>query len=156
MSSWDEVRALGVTFGVDGENLLDHAEARRVSAELLIEAFHRAVDLGHEFRRRGQLPPFEAFEALPLGVLDLRVFDQGAWWVDVLRIPHRICLPGSLSDHHLRNIIIYLTDRAEAHYAAYSQAFPLRRSSSDPAEWLEQTVLMSALREEAQARGVTT
>jgi len=154
MSGWEEVLAHAVASGVDGEGLIARAQARGVSAELVIEAFRRADQLGQEFDRRGLLPPFEAFEAFPPGSIDVRVFDQEVWWVDVLRIPYRICFPQSFTDEHLLNVVAYLVENAEDHHRAYGLTVPWGTVPTDPTRWLEQTILMRALKDQAQGRGL--
>ena len=45
-----------------------------------------------------------------MGSLDLRVFDQSIWWVDVRQRPHRI---SEMSSEYLRNVLADLEAAAE-------------------------------------------
>lgn len=47
----------------------------------------------------------------PVGTLDLWVFDQGTWWVDVQQRPHRI---DGMSTEYTANVIAYLEENAES------------------------------------------
>lgn len=62
----------------------------------------------------GELP-FTAWGQHPTGWLDLRVFDQGVWWVDVHQHPHRI---DEMSSDYRTNVISYLEERDEYFYHA--------------------------------------
>lgn len=62
----------------------------------------------------GELP-FTAWGQHPEGSLDLRVFDQGTWWVDVQQCPHRIT---DMSVEYLNNVMGYLASSAEYFYVA--------------------------------------
>ncbi|GAA8845090.1 hypothetical protein DUHN55_15200 [Helicobacter pylori] len=62
----------------------------------------------------GELP-FTAWGQHPDGTLDLRVFDQGVWWVDAQQRPHRIA---KLPPEYVANVIGYLEGHAEHFYIA--------------------------------------
>lgn len=62
----------------------------------------------------GELP-FTAWGQYHVGSLDLRVFDQGTWWVDADQRPHRLA---EMSSEYLDNVIAYLHDDAEYFYVA--------------------------------------
>ncbi|WP_143445414.1 hypothetical protein [Janibacter indicus] len=57
----------------------------------------------------GELP-FTAWGQHANGTLDLRVFDQGIWWVDAQQRPHRIA---EMSLEYLRNVLADLEEAAE-------------------------------------------
>lgn len=139
---------------VPGDAVIARALARGVSPELVVEAFHRAHELTRQYEEAGELPPFELFEAFPPGAIDLRIFDQEVWWVDLLRTAYRIYLPHSFTNEHLVAVIEYLTEHSAEFRAAYQYTFPARSLPEDPHRWLESTVLMRALREIASMRRI--
>lgn len=61
----------------------------------------------------GELP-FTAFGQWGPGNIDLRVFDQDEWWVDVFGAPHRL---DEMSDCYRRNVLSFLTERTEEWFA---------------------------------------
>lgn len=106
------------------------------------------------------------------GALDLRVLDQGQWWVDITGTPHRLA---QMSATYLGNVEVLLFEHAE--YLFYgSAAWVLRGeiwdalegrlnpetvareagvpslSRLDPRTWLNATPLMRALRAELARR----
>ena len=116
----------------------------------------------------GELP-FTAWGQYEHGSLDLRVFDQGVWWVDISQRPHRI---NEMSADYIRNVIRFLVADAKYFYdatmrrelASMAGDLMLGRVSADlvaraaggpsltdfaPEEWLETTTLMRALRRRA-------
>jgi hypothetical protein len=118
----------------------------------------------------GELP-FTAWGQHEYGSLDLRVFDQDVWWVDIAQRPHRI---GEMSAEYIRNVIEFLVADAKYFYyqtmrrelAAVAGDLVLGRVSAElvamavggpsltdftPEEWLESTTLMRALRRRAAA-----
>lgn len=54
--------------------------------------------------------PFTAWGQFNEGAIDLRVFDQGIWWVDVQQRPHRLT---EMSPQYLTNVITHLHEHAE-------------------------------------------
>jgi hypothetical protein len=113
----------------------------------------------------GELP-FTAWGQHEYGTLDLRVFDQDVWWVDIEQRPHRLT---EMSDEYIANVIAHLQTHAKMHYhgtlrraclqihgdlllgriptevvADALGATPL--TDLTPQEWLEGTPLMRALR----------
>lgn len=55
--------------------------------------------------RRAGRRPFTAWGQWPPGSLDLRVFGQSTWWVDIEQRPHRI---EEMSRAYRRNVLIHL------------------------------------------------
>lgn len=113
----------------------------------------------------GELP-FTAWGQHPVGSLDLRVFDQSIWWVDVRQHPHRI---NEMSSDYLRNVLADLeigakrlhlaivrkqvledmTDLASGRIPghAVAEAFGATATADvSPAVWLASTPLVRALR----------
>lgn len=88
------------------------------------------------------------------GSIDLRVFDQGSWWLTRQRAPARISEQRELADTELVTVMGDLHDRRVELQNAYCFAFPARTVLSDPTGWLESTELMIALRAEAALRGL--
>jgi hypothetical protein len=154
MSDWSQVAKYSREARVNGDAVIARAIARGVSPELVIEAFRRAHSLTREYEEVGELPPFELFEALPPGAIDLRIFDQEVWWVDLLRTPYRIYIPQSFTNDHLVNVIHFLTQWSAEFHDAYQITFPTRTIPEGPKEWLESTVLVRALREVASMRRI--
>lgn len=56
--------------------------------------------------------PFTSFGQYGIDMLDLRVFDQDVWWVDLFGSPHLI---EEMSDEYVANVIAHL----EAHVVAF-------------------------------------
>lgn len=120
----------------------------------------------------GELP-FTAWGQHAHGSLDLRVFDQAAWWVDIAQQPHRL---EDMSDDYVANVIRFLLvdagyfhrqtllrellqtygdlllGRTPADLVARSAGVP-RTSDLTPVQWLEATPLMRALRHRADRAG---
>lgn len=117
--------------------------------------------------------PFTAWGQHKQGTLDLRVFDQGAWWVDIEQHPHRLT---GMSEEYLSNVIDHLTLYNREYYLASirRQAIEdavhmalgrasgnvLAREAGGPSGteieaevWLEATPLMRALRAQLRIRG---
>jgi hypothetical protein len=113
----------------------------------------------------GELP-FTAWGQHAHGRLDLRVFDQATWWVDIAQQPHRL---EDMSDGYVANVIEFLVDDAEYFHGETLRRewlqmcgdLLLGRMSADlvartvgapstcdltPMQWLESTPLMRALR----------
>jgi hypothetical protein len=101
---------------------------------------------------------------MPEGSLDLRVFDQDVYWVDIKRVPHFLT---AMSGEYIQNVIGFLLEHAESYYVGtmrrmsiqaigdamlgggYTAQNPdavLGLADSTPTEWLEQTALMQGLR----------
>jgi len=154
VSDWNQVAECCRQARVNGDAVIARALARGVSPEVIVEAFHRAHELTRQYEEVGELPPFELFEAFPPGAIDLRIFDQEVWWVDLLRTAYRIYNPHSFTNEHLVAVIDYITAWATEFHAAYQLAFPTRTLPEDPEEWLESTVLMRALREIVSMRKI--
>ncbi len=55
-------------------------------------------------------PPFTAWGQCAEGAIDLRVFDQGIWWVDVTQRPHRLT---EMSPQYLTNVITHLHEHVD-------------------------------------------
>jgi hypothetical protein len=102
-------------------------------------------------------------------VLDLRVFDQAVWWVDIEQRPHRL---EDMTREYVLNVIDFLETHAVYYFAASQLREVVQRlgdhllgrlstseiaeklgapplSSLTPTEWLEATPLMRALRRRA-------
>ena len=119
----------------------------------------------------GELP-FTASGQHEHGRLDLRVFDQDIWWVDIAQQPHRL---EQMSDEYILNVIDHLQTHVRGFYRDTIRRgifqmhgdMLLGRISTDvvaealgatpltglsPSEWLEGTPLMRALRRQAKSR----
>lgn len=107
-----------------------------------------------------QEKPFTEFSQFGPGKLDLRVFVQDTYWVDVYGEPHFL---SEMSEDYRRNVIIHLLDNARFFHAgilleqaivALGQAYGYDIESSfhpetltqESLQWLESTVLMTRLR----------
>lgn len=105
--------------------------------------------------------PFTVFGQFGEGKLDLRVFTQDTYWVDVHGKAHFI---NEMSEGYRRNVIIHLLTNArffhlglvrEQAIVALGQAFGYEVESSfepniaeiEALEWLESTPLMAHLRQ---------
>ena len=120
----------------------------------------------------GELP-FTAWGQHGSGVLDLRVFDQDIWWVDIKEVPHRLV---EMSDEYLSNVIGFLLAYAEHFHADTVMRWRLQECGDNllgrpsgealaraagvpdlaelaPEVWLESTPLMRALRRTLASRG---
>lgn len=116
----------------------------------------------------GELP-FTAWGQWAYGRLDLRVFDQDVWWVDIGQRPHRLTeMPWS----YITNVVAFLARDAEYFFHETMRRGVLQiwgdlllgRVPTDlvvhslgapaltdltPSQWLEATPLMRALRARA-------
>lgn len=107
--------------------------------------------------------PFTAFGQFGRGKLDLRVFDQDIWWVDITGTPHRL---DEMRFDYQSNVIMFLREHADGYHAATVIRSCLQTVSDalgghdpvtgldarviaaqDPLTWLEQTPLLRRLRE---------
>ena len=93
--------------------------------------------------------PFGLWYFGPPGKMDLRVFDQGVWWVDVLRRPH--CLAEMRTDY-LQNVQAFLLCGSRSFFDTYHQRSETPAPSVAPVEWVESTELMRAIRTELTSR----
>ena len=57
--------------------------------------------------------PFTDFAAVNEGKIDLRVFEQDVWWVDVKRTPHLLT---EMSQDYLFNVLRHVVENAEGFY----------------------------------------
>ena len=149
---WLEVVGASISSGGNPSMILKVAKMNNVSSEVVMEGFNRALKKFDE-RGDGDLEEFTDWEVTPPGKLDLRVFNQDVWWVDVLRTPHLISDKTSLTDEHLENLLDWLSANVLSLSEGYAFAFdkPLQ---VNPIEWLEQTTLVRSLRAEAVRRGL--
>lgn len=74
-------------------------------------------------------PPFTRWGQHPHGILDLRVFDQDIWWVDITQQPHRI---EEMSDAYVANVIGFLHRYRDYYYLATPCAASSSRWSAMP------------------------
>jgi hypothetical protein len=116
----------------------------------------------------GELP-FTAWGQREHGRLDLRVFDQDVWWVDIAQRPHRLA---EMSGDYIANVIAFLEQDCDYFYAETTRRLALQMAGDlllgrvpdevvareldapahtdlTPQEWLEATPLMRALRRRA-------
>lgn len=142
-TEWVNLASAIQAAGRTSDRVLAQAMTDRVSPEVVLEGFARSkVALAEYNLRKGELPPFERFEAVPPGAIDPRVFDQTIWWVDFWRTPYRVDQMGS---PQLVNVIEFCRRYAPYLAASYHRAIGVGRPA-DPEAWLEATVLMRALR----------
>lgn len=91
--------------------------------------------------------PFEQWDWIGYGKIDLRVFVQDRWWVDVRRVPHEIA---EMSIEYLTNVAAMLVRLADQHHSAFVLSRDWDEAAQvvlmEPLEWMEATVLMQALR----------
>jgi hypothetical protein len=147
MDGWASVRDYARTLGTDGELIIRESQRRRMSPEQVEEAFGRAAAYARD-PHEGAVP-FTEFAARPPGFCDIRVFDQAQWWVDVMRVPHRLT---ELDDAYLNNLTAFLIDKAAWFRCSYMRAYPASDPGASPGSWLEGTTLMLALRREQGRR----
>lgn len=162
-------RVLGRRFGRAGETvvpgggrLAGRVPAARVTAQPVPEP---SPVPGDADLWPGELP-FTAWGQHERGRLDLRVFDQDVWWVDIEQRPHRL---EEMSDDYIANVIKHLEIHVESYYRGtlrrslyqiYGDLLQGRISTEVVAEalgatplteltareWLDGTPLMRALR----------
>ncbi|TQL47399.1 hypothetical protein FB562_0457 [Homoserinimonas aerilata] len=147
-SDWTELLAAIDAYGGSGSEVRRRADADGVSLEVVGEGLSRAAELRNRLAD-SVLPDFTSWEATPPGLLDLRVFDQDLWWVDVVRRPHRVA---DMSGEYLANVIDSLrrgkVDFCQAYHCQYrGVAVPV-----DAHKWLESTALMRGLLAELRKR----
>jgi hypothetical protein len=106
---------------------------------------------------------------MPEGSLDLRVFDQDVYWVDIKRAPHFLT---AMSRDYISNVIGFLLEHVESYYVGTMRRMSIQAigdamlgggytaqnpevvsaiASLTPTEWLEQTTLMRGLRKRLEA-----
>ena len=144
---WSEVFTELISNGTDPAGVHRHAVGKMVSPELVAEALRRSFQIWADLPE-AQLPPFEQWDAIPPGKLDLRVFDQDIWWCDILRSPHRLT---EMSDGHLLNVVMLIQQRAKSFCAGY-HFMRVEEPSGDPMVWSRSTVLMQGLLAEIERR----
>ncbi len=92
-------------------------------------------------------PPFEQWDQLGYGQIDLRVFVQDRWWVDVRRVPHEIA---EMSIEYLTNVAAMLVRLADQHHSQFVLSRDWEEAAQvvlmEPLEWMEATVLMQSVR----------
>lgn len=130
----------------------------------------RSTGTGSDASPRFEERPFSEWGQWPTGTLDLRVFDQQDYRVDIKQVPHRIA---DMSQEYRRNVIAFLHTHVQ-----YYHACELRRRALEiieavwtgqvggevlalelsvaaltdlsPVEWLESTPLLRRLRASLQ------
>ena len=150
---WATVGAIAIVLGVELDSLdhvIDRSVKNGVSAEVVLEGYRRTI----EFWSTHEHYDFTDIEACPPGLLDLRVLDQDAIWVDVLRTPHRIGDRDDVTDDYLANIIGWLQHNADSLAEGWAHMHDLA-ATANPEQWLDSTVLMRGLRTQAHQRGIT-
>lgn len=114
-------------------------------------------------RRQAHGEPAALASGLESGWLNLEVFDQGRWWLNRDGLPFRIA--SEMSPAYLANVVAFLEQGADYFHAMTVRRFLLTTLDPEPpaasagmehlrvairtdrAEaWLEETVLMQALR----------
>lgn len=118
-------------------------------------ALSGAVDSVDEW----QPEAFDDFAPLPPGRFDPRVFRQTAWWVDILRRPHRIADPADFTDDHLLAVVGFVLREAWR----WSEFPELHNDDLIDEAWfhaeaarrIQQTPLFATLRAEASRRETT-
>ena len=151
---WGAVAALADLMGVDPDGVLhmmERAGKNAASAEVVLERYLDTISFWNE--NDFGTDTFQDFESCPPGLLDLRVLDQGATWVDVLRTPHTITDRDDVTDDYLANIIEWIQHNADSLAAGWAQMHETR-PPVDEVAWLEGTILMQDLRAEAHSRGL--
>ena len=138
---WADLLAVIDAAGGNSAEVKRRAMLDSVSVDVITEAvvryFQQAV------ATRGAIQPFGHLEALLPGLIDLRVFDQSVWWVDVLRRPHPIA---EMSRDYLNNVIDMFVREADQYCDGYHAFQPNTEKTHDVHLWLESTPLMVALR----------
>lgn len=120
-----------------------------------------------------EVGPFEQFGQFGPGRIDMRVFDQDAYWVDSDGVGHAL---SDMSEEYLRNVVSFLEDSScrfhirsgvrevvESLVSALSAQTPWlaladelgisRIIDTDALVWLESTPLMRGLRQRVSANG---
>ncbi|KQQ94573.1 hypothetical protein ASF62_10920 [Leifsonia sp. Leaf325] len=143
---WEAVKLYADVVGTDSAYLTSEAVRYGVSPAELVGTFERALIAFDP------TPEFEHFGSFPPGWLDLRVFDQTVWWVDVFRRPHRISSREHFHDDHLINVIAYLRTGAQRFHDEYFAYADQDSCWPDAHGWLHHTNLMGALAAEFEHR----
>lgn len=117
--------------------------------------------------------PFTVWDQWPVGSLDLRVFEQDVYWVDINQRPHRI---DQMTALYRRNVIRFLSGNQDYYFVMWARLHLLRlvaglltggvdgdtrapalgNPAQDdlwPGEWLESTPLMRRLRASLKVDG---
>jgi len=139
---WAYLMAVIAAAGGNSAEVKRRASLDGVSVEVVAATFIRHLRYIKEMGVT--VPQFEHLEALPPGVVDLRVFDQDVWWVDVLRRPHVIA---DMSLNYLDNVVGMLILNVAQYFAHYYANDPREANWVDMSIWLESTPPMVALRD---------
>lgn len=151
---WEAVAAVIKSAGGCAAPAIERAKERGVPPSEVMRRVLDSLALAISRGEDAENPPFEQHEAVEPGSVDLRVFDQGEVWVDVLRDVHRTDDRDDLTDRYLANLIGFLLDEAGHFASAYWMAFG-GLMPVEPVAWLESTTLMMRLRGEVALRGLT-
>ncbi len=134
---WADALAVIWLLGGDPEEARHRAETDLVSKEVVLEGVRRYLQgIGTREERS-----FTRWDSHPPGTLDLRVFEQSTWWVDVLRRPHRI---SQMSTRYLRNVLAFIEAEAGHFHGGYARFRP-HTCASTPRQCLATTPLMKSL-----------
>jgi len=152
--TWAAIAKHAAAFGVDRDSLAHvvwRAQQDGVSGADVLEGYRRATRL-----RAGnpEGPPYAATNSSTPGLLDLRVLDQHIWWTDTLARRHVIADRADLTDEYLANVIGWLQHFAVSLAAGWARMHDVP-AHADESVWLEDTVLLRALRAEAEMRGIS-
>lgn len=145
---WETVKLYADMVGTDSAYLISEAERYGVSPADLVGTFEGALTASDP------APEFVDFASFPPGWLDLRVFDQTIWWVDVFRRPHRISSRQHFHDDHLINVIMFLRTGAQRFHDEYFAYADQDNCWPNASEWVHHTDLMGALAAEFEHRGL--
>lgn len=145
---WELVSTVIDALGGNSLEVRRRAMLNLVSVEVVSEGLNRSIRHAIEF------PDFddEPFDPWQSGVpwrLDLRVFDQGEWWVDVLRRPYRLV---EMSTEYLRNVQALLRVKSSSLFDSYHLRFTTPAPPVTSSEWVDSTDLMRAIGTEITAR----
>jgi hypothetical protein len=147
-TNWQSLaRAIEARRG-NSREVLRRASIDGVPVEDVARALSRA-DASRAIDSVEDLPPFASGEAIAPGTIDLRVFDQTTWWVDVLARPHALT---AMSTTYLQNVIEVLRERAATLCEAYHLKLRGTHVPADNEAWMESTPLMRSLRAELNSR----
>lgn len=145
--NWATLSELIDLIGGSSREVRRRAKHDGTSVEVVAEGLLRSVQIALDNQEDEGV--FERWDAIPPGFIDLRVFDQGEWWVDVLRRPHAI---SSMSTGYLKNVATFLLKDATFFCASYFGCSLRSIPGSEAEIWLEGTQLMIAIRLEITRR----
>ncbi|MEN2741662.1 hypothetical protein ABCS02_28080 [Microbacterium sp. X-17] len=144
MDGYTQIIELAHAFDTDPGPVIMAALERDVSFDEVVAAYMRTLRYIriHGFEATSKAPVTD-LDARPPGTFDPHIVLQGELWIDILRRPF---LVAEMPQRYAANVIVHLHNRVDSIVEVVA-------GGGDPHDWLDQTLLVRALRERVGSGG---